>query len=122
MATFGFCAADLISKIQSKVNKIPNTWSVSVFPSNCSAEIGSCLTVHKSQTFLVKLRDWQKKEALKNNDLDEVLEKIDVKVSVTYLNGKYISMYNFTFCLMLIKQYRSRLAFKIMINILISDK
>lgn len=90
MATFGFRATGLISKIQSKANKIPYTWSVSVFPSNCFAEFGSCLSVNKSQTFLIKLRDFEKKEALKNNDLDEVLEKIDVKVTVRYLEGKYI--------------------------------
>lgn len=90
MATFGFRATGLISKIQSKVNKIPYTWSVSVFPSNCSTEFGSYLSVNKSQTFLVKLRDFEKKEALKNNDLDEVLEKIDVKVIVVYSKGKYI--------------------------------
>lgn len=90
MATFGFRATGLISKIQSKVKKIPNTWSVSVFPPNCTVEFGSCLTVHKSQTFLVKLRDCQKEEALKNNDLDEVLEKIDVKVITRYSKGNYI--------------------------------
>lgn len=109
MATFGFCATGLISKIQSKVNKIPNTWSVSAFPPNCSTEFGSWMMVHRSQTFLVKLRDFQKNEALKNNDLDEVMNKIDVKVIVSSLNGKYIFMYNFTFSSVFINDIRADL-------------
>lgn len=102
MATFGFRATGLIAKIQSKVNKMPNTWSVSAFPPNCSAEYGSYLTVNTSKTFVVKLRDFQKNEALKNNDLDEVLEKIDVKVIAKNSSGKYIFMHYFTFLVCLL--------------------
>lgn len=121
MATFGFLDTGLIANIQSKVNKMPNTWSVSAFPPNCSAEYGSNLTVDKLQTFVVKLRDFQKEEALKNNDLDEVLEKIDVKVIVKYSSGKYLFYALFYIFGGVFKCYRGRLAFRRNINILISD-
>lgn len=99
MATFGFHATDLTSKIQSKVNGMPKTWSVSVFPPNSSVEFGKSLTVNKSQTFLAKLRDFQKKEAFKNNDLVEILEKNDMNVIVKDPIGKYISIVMFYFML-----------------------
>lgn len=93
MATFGFRSTGLTSKIEDKVNKIPKTWSVSAFPPHCSAEFGIYLTVNKSQTFVAKLRDFQKKEAFKNKDLDEDLEKIDMNVIVKDSIGKYISYF-----------------------------
>lgn len=43
---------------------------------------------------------------MKNNDLDEVMNKIDVKVIVSSLNGKYIFMYNFIFSLVFINDIR----------------
>lgn len=102
MATFGFHATGLTFKIQSKVNRMPQTWSVSAFPPNSSVEFGNSLTAQKSQTFLAKLRDFQKKEAFKNNDFGEILEKIDMNVIVKDPIGKYISIFMFYFMLVVV--------------------
>lgn len=123
MATFGFHATGLTFKIQSKVNRMPKTWSVSAFPPNSSVEFGNSLTAQKSQTFLAKLRDFQKKEAFKNNDFGEILEIIDMNVIVKDPIGKYISIFMFYFMLVVVNVtlQEKKIAFKRIMTILISD-
>ncbi|XP_061185957.1 tripartite motif-containing protein 2-like [Saccostrea echinata] len=79
MATFGFHAKGLISEIQSKVVEMAKVWSVSAFPPNCKIGLEEELEENKSTTFVVNLRDFQKKTPFKDCDLDVCDVKAVVK-------------------------------------------
>lgn len=79
MATFGFHAKGLVSEIQSKVAEMANIWSVSAFPPNCKVEFGDDLEENKAATFIVKLKDFQKKGPFKDGGLDVTDMKIIIK-------------------------------------------
>lgn len=79
MATFGFHAKGLVSEIQSKVAEMANIWSVSAFPPNCKVEFGDDLEENKAATFIVKLKDFQKKGPFKDGGVDVTDMKIIIK-------------------------------------------
>lgn len=56
-----------------------NIWSVSAFPPNCKVEFGDDLEENKAATFIVKLKDFQKKGPFKDGGLDVTDMKIIIK-------------------------------------------
>lgn len=78
-ATFGFNNNSLNSEFQTKLLKMANVWSVSVFPPYCKVEHGDLLEENKSATFHVKLKDFQnlapfKEKGLKKTNMDVVIK------------------------------------------------
>lgn len=85
MATFGFNTKGLNSEFQTKLVEMANIWSVSVFSSNCKAELGDFLEKNKSETFYVKLRDFQNHAPFKESRLNEINMDVIVKDSTGIL-------------------------------------
>jgi hypothetical protein len=79
MATFGFQARGLVSEIQSKVVEMAKVWSVSAFPSNCTAGLEEELEENKPTTFIVTLKDFKKNEPFKDCEFDVCDMKAIVK-------------------------------------------
>lgn len=86
MATFGFHSKEIISEIQTDVEEIAKSWSFSAFPPFCRIDIGEELEENKSETFSVKIRDFENNTPFQENGLDITYLKIIVKdPSGTYI-------------------------------------
>lgn len=86
MATFGFHGKEIISEIQTDVEEMAKMWSFSAFPPNCKIDVGEELKENKSETFSVKLRDFENNMPFQENGLDMTYLKIIVKdPSGTYI-------------------------------------
>lgn len=86
MATFGFHGKEIISEIQTDVEQMAKMWSFSAFPPNSKIDVREELEENKSETFSVKLRDFENNMSFQENGFDIKLLKIIVKdPSGTYI-------------------------------------
>lgn len=86
MATFGFNGKEIISEIQTDVEEKAKMWSFSTFPPNSKIDVREELEENKSETFSVKLRDFENNMSFQENGSDIKYLKIIVKdPSGTYI-------------------------------------
>lgn len=79
MATFGFHGKEMISEIQTNVEEMAKMWSFSAFPPNSKIDVGEILEENKSETFSVKLCDFENNMPFQGNGLEITYMKIILK-------------------------------------------
>lgn len=79
MATFGFHGKEIISEIQTDVEEMAKMWSFSAFPPNSTIIVGEELEENKSETFSVKIRDFENNTPSQENGLAITYMKIILK-------------------------------------------
>lgn len=79
MATFGFHGKEIISEIQTDVEEMAKMWSFSAFPPNSKFIVGEELEENKSETFSVKIRNFENNTPFQENGLDITYMKIILK-------------------------------------------